>query len=91
MYSHISRSFIRPAERRALNKRLDKTTKEFDMFQEYWKIIQRFYTPEETDEYWAELNKTLNGFSEKYGKFAYDLAIAFLDEQDRKIKGRKPE
>ena len=74
-----------------LKKKLDKATKEFEMFQEYWKIIQDFYIPEETDEYWEEINRTLNEFSRRHGKFAYDLAIAFLDEQDRKIKGRKPE
>lgn len=74
-----------------LKKKLDKTTKEFEMFQEYWKIIQDFYIPEETYEYWEEINRTLNEFSRRHGKFAYGLAIAFLDEQDRKIKGRKPE
>lgn len=62
-----------------MKRSLKKDTKDFQMFQEYWKIYQYFYDVEDTDAYWNELITALEGFSKKYGKFAYGIAKEYLD------------
>lgn len=68
-----------------MRKKLGKGTEEFEMFQEYWAIVQNYYIVEDTENYWEMLIKTLDIFINKYGKFGYSLAMAFFNEQDRKF------
>lgn len=68
-----------------MRKKLGKGTEEFEMFQEYWTIIQNYYIVEDTEKYWEMLIESLNVFIKKYGKFGYSLAMAFFNEQDRKF------
>ena len=62
-----------------LKRSLKKDTKDFQMFQEYWKIYQDFYIVENTDVYWNELITALEEFSKKYGKFAYGISKEYLN------------
>lgn len=38
-----------------MKKTIKKTDEEFAILQEFWKILQDFYEPENTDEYWDKL------------------------------------
>ena len=70
-----------------MKKRLDKTTIEFQMFADYWKIVQDFYEPEDDESYWSKLIKETNEFYNKYKTdFAKALIMAFDNEIERKWK-----
>ena len=38
-----------------MKKAIKKTDEEFAILQEFWKILQDFYEPEDSDEYWNKL------------------------------------
>lgn len=62
-----------------MKKSLGKDTRDFQMFQEYWKIYQDFFVVENTDVYWDKLIVTLNNFSKKYGEFTYGISKEYLN------------
>lgn len=69
-------------------QRFVKGTEEYVMFNDFWKLCQRFWIPEDTDEWREELRKELDKFS-KYGFFAEKLIVAFLFVVERKYKEEK--
>lgn len=64
-----------------------KGSEEWMMFTEFWGICQKYWIPENTDEYWESLIDETNEFAEKYkGEFANKLAIAFIESMEKKSK-----
>lgn len=66
-----------------------KGSKEFNMFAEYYTLIQEFQTPPVVsddisqafvDAWWTNAHDKYVAFGEKYGRFANGLAIAALEE-----------
>lgn len=71
-----------------MKKLLGKDTRDFQMFQEYWDIYQDFFVVENTDVYWDKLIVTLNNFSKKYGKFAYEISKEYLNAKSEEYDCR---
>lgn len=64
-----------------------KDSEEFEMFQDYWNMIQEYWNPENTESYWKKAIDGSRRFYEKYKTpFAKGLAIAFMEELERKSK-----
>lgn len=57
-----------------MKKNIKKTDEEFTILQEFWKILQDFYEPESTDEYW-------NNFLDATTKFERNHHENLLCEQ----------
>lgn len=80
-----------------MKKKLDKSTKEFAMMQEFWRIWQEFFEPEDNEEYWDHLTKTANDFENKFGKSdgnltgntASYLMLAVLTDIENRYKASK--
>lgn len=70
--------------------RFKKDSEEFKIVNEFLLILQRYYLPEEKDEYWESLLKELNDYYKKYDtKLARGLAkfaMNYLDEKYREAK-----
>lgn len=69
-------------------QRFVKGTEEYVMFNDFWKLCQSFWIPEDTDEWRKELHVALENFS-KHGAFAEYLVVAFMREVERKYKDGK--
>lgn len=48
------------------SKKFDKSTPEWQMFQDYWKICQQYAEPEQDSEYWSNLVKAADDFCRTY-------------------------
>lgn len=46
--------------------KFEKGSSEWYMFQEYWKLCQKFWIPEDNDDYWEEVVKETDDFYKKY-------------------------
>ncbi len=67
------------------SKKLGKETVEFAMFQDYWKLVQKFWIPENNDSYWELLMKEVKEFYKKYNfDYAEKLALCLIEELERK-------
>lgn len=71
--------------------KFEKGSSEWYMFQEYWKLCQKFWIPEDNDEYWEEVVKETNDFYEKYKdiNLGKEIALAFLKSIDNQCKKNK--
>lgn len=71
--------------------RFEKGSEEWLMFQDYWKLCQKYWGVENSDEYWGELIKETDVFLKKYETIplARKIAMAFLDTQEEKYKSNK--
>lgn len=65
-----------------------KGSPEWYMFQDYWKLCQKFWIPENNDKYWDDVVKESREFLQKYENitFSINLIIALLDNLESRIK-----
>ena len=57
------------------------------MLQDYWKLMQEYWEPENNDIYWEKLIAAANIFYKNYQTpFAKALAVALVEEANRKGK-----
>lgn len=70
-------------------QRFVKGTEEYVMFNDFWKLCQSFWIPENLDEYWQKLHDAANEFGVTHGMFAKKLALAYISEMERKMKENK--
>ena len=70
-------------------QRFVKGTEEYVMFNDFWKLCQSFWIPENTDEYWQKLHDAAKNFGNSHGRFAMKLALAYISEMERKLKELK--
>lgn len=72
------------------SRKLPKGTPEFEMFGEFYQLVQKYYEVEETMEYWDALIEEANNFAKAHkddlGKY---LALAFCNYQEAVLKKRK--
>ena len=68
-----------------------KVSIEWYMFAEYWKICQKYWEVEDTDEYWESLVQEAEQFFKKYKdvKLSKALIMGFLDTQEKIYKELK--
>ena len=67
-----------------MRKKLEKQNTEWQMFNDYYKIYQDFYEPEESDKYWEALMTASCEFANKYKtEFARDIIIAYMESRNR--------
>ena len=73
-----------------MRKELKKGDKEYDLFNDFWKLTKEFNIPEDNDEYWESLINVSNAFCKKYdSKYARDLALAFMTSRENMCKSFK--
>ena len=70
-----------------------KGTKEWEMFSDYYQLIQKYYIPENKDDYWDNVVEEMDGFCEKYKQvpLARKIAMAFLKTMEEELKKGKNE
>lgn len=67
--------------------KLLKGSEEFEMFQDYWKMMQSVWSVENTKEYWEKAVEDIDRFYRKYQtEFSKELALALANELERKAK-----
>ena len=73
--------------------KFQKGSEEWLMFQDYYKIIQKYYIPESNDSYWDSVVEEMEGFCKKYNQvpLARKIAMAFLKTMEEELKKGKNE
>lgn len=66
-----------------------KGTEEYVMFNDFWKLCQSFWIPENTDEYREKLYRACQNFAQVHGAFLAPLAIGFYNSMERKLEEMK--
>lgn len=65
--------------------KFSKDSEEFEMFRDYWNMVQCLWEVEDNNEYWQQTVDITNQFYEKYRtEYAKGLINALLDELERK-------
>ena len=67
-----------------------KDSTERQMFVDFWNLSQRYWIPEDSDEYWSNLLYDVEEFANKYkdtcrlGMYIATDLICFLEEKNKK-------
>ena len=72
--------------------KFQKGSEEWMMFQDYFKLVQDYYIPEDTDEYWEEVIREVDIFAKKYQgnvPLARGIALAFVTTLEEELKKKK--
>lgn len=70
-----------------MRKQLIKQDAEWQMFADYYKIYQDFYTPEDSDEYWKSLVAEADKFYKKYNtQYAKSIILAYVESRSKIYK-----
>ena len=71
--------------------KFSKGSEEWQMFMDYWALCQKFWEPEESDEWGDEVLCKVDEFSKKYGEtvFVRGLCMSFINELEEKRKANK--
>ena len=60
------------------------------MFMDYWALCQKYWEPDDNDDYWESVVKETDVFYRKYNsEFAKSLALTLVNELERKSRLRK--
>lgn len=69
--------------------KFNKDSPEFAIFNEFWALLQKYYIPEETDEYWENFVQDYDVFIKKHPEsIARGLARFLQTFLENKMKGR---
>ena len=67
--------------------KLQKGTEEFEMFRDYWKMLEENWGVEDSEAYWNKVIEDTDAFYRKYEtEFSKELALALINELERKAK-----
>ena len=68
--------------------KFEKGSHEWHMFLDYWKLCQKFWIPENNDEYWEAATGETRKFYKKYRDvdLGRQLALAFIKALDEQHK-----
>ena len=70
--------------------KLQKGTEEFEMFRDYWKMLEENWGVEDSEAYWNNVIEDTDAFYGKYEtEFSKELALALINELERKAKDEK--
>ena len=74
-----------------MKKIIKKTDEEFVILQEFWKILQDFYEPEDTDDYWNKLLTATIKFERDHpdNLLCMQLILLILNYLEKKFKKDK--
>lgn len=75
-----------------MEKQFAKNSQERQLFADFYKMCEKFWEPENTDEYWTEVSKAADWFIQKYGKvhpIAKEMTVAFVCGLDEKFRREK--
>ena len=73
-----------------MRKELKKGDIEYEIFNDYWKIVKEYNIPEDADEYWESLINAGDAFCNKYdSQYARDLVLAFIASRETMWKNLK--
>ena len=73
-----------------MKKELKKGDTEYEIFNDYWKIVKEYNIPEDADEYWERLINASDEFYKKYDcQYATDLILAFITSRETIWKNLK--
>lgn len=69
-------------------QKFQKGSKEWMMFQDFWKLCQKYWIVEDGDEYWDSLVDNAGDFVRRYDNthFAKELAYGFVESQEVKYR-----
>ena len=71
-------------------KKFEKGSEEWQMFMDYWALCQKYWEPDDNDDYWESVVKETDVFYRKYNsEFAKSLALTLVNELERKSRSRK--
>ncbi|MCI8535504.1 MAG: hypothetical protein HFG68_08010 [Hungatella sp.] len=68
--------------------RFQKGSKEWNMFRDYWNLCQKFWIPEDSEEYWNLVLKESIEFKKKYESLplANEIRLVLLEHLFREAK-----
>ena len=71
--------------------KFSKGSEEWQMFMDYWALCQKYWEPEESDEWWEEALEKIDELSKKYGStvFIRGLCMALVNELEVKHVSEK--
>ena len=73
-----------------MEKKFAKGSSEWMMFMDYWALCQKYWEPDDNDDYWESVVKETDIFYRKYNsEFAKSLALTLVNELERKSRSRK--
>ena len=73
-----------------MEKKFAKGSSEWMMFMDYWALCQKYWEPDDNDDYWGSVVKETDVFYRKYNsEFAKSLALTLVNELERKSRSRK--
>jgi hypothetical protein len=73
-----------------MEKKFAKGSSEWMMFMDYWALCQKYWDPDDNDDYWESVVKETDVFYRKYNsEFAKSLALTLVNELERKSISRK--
>ena len=68
-------------------KQFDRDSEEFKFFAEYYKFVQKYYIPENTDPYWDDMLAEANLMYQKYHiDYCREIIMATIGFLERKGK-----
>ena len=73
-----------------MEKKFAKGSSEWMMFMDYWALCQKYWDPDDNDDYWESVVKETDVFYRKYNsEFAKSLALTLVNELERNSRQRK--
>ena len=73
-----------------MEKKFAKGSSEWMMFMDYWALCQKYWEPDDNDDYWKLVVKETDVFYRKYNsEFAKSLALTLVNQLQRKSRQRK--
>lgn len=76
-----------------MQKRLEKGTENYELFNDYWKLRQQYYEADNGDDWFAEMMDAGEKIIEKYqntelAKLARNLVFAHFEDVEDRWKGK---
>lgn len=69
---------------------MQKGTEEFEMFRDYWNMLEENWGVEDSETYWDRVIEDTKAFYGRYKtEFSKELALALINELERKAKNEK--
>lgn len=56
--------------------KIQKGTEEFQMFQDFWQLAQKYWIPEKSDSYWNAIVKDCEKFAKQYKSIPMSACMA---------------
>ena len=78
----------------AMEKKFEKGSEDWQFFMDYWNFRQKWYEPEESDNWFEELKEAADELKMKYDKtkcrkYVIALIMAHLEDVDRRLTEKR--